>query len=187
MQTRKDTAWKKSRTFGDLKGGRVKPKLADKIFARTHSLQRPSPGDGLPIFITSAAFICYLVHVLMVIQLFAITFVFSKSSEEGLGSAFPIFIYSLPLAVFWIPLHGLRRLSARLIFNLICFTAFQILRGQWPLNLKGKMEGDCAQADDPRPEAAGMWRVGANQTVAAHPLSRGWAEGGRPESHFPPR
>lgn len=52
MQTRKDTAWKKSRKFGDVKGGRVIPKLADKIFARAHSLQRPSPGDSLPIFIT---------------------------------------------------------------------------------------------------------------------------------------
>ncbi len=52
MQSRKETAWKKSRKFGDVKGGRMRPKLADNIFARAHSLQRPSPGDELPVFIT---------------------------------------------------------------------------------------------------------------------------------------
>ena len=52
MQSRKDTAWKKSRKFGDVKGGRMRPKLADNIFTRAHSLQRPSGGDELPIFIT---------------------------------------------------------------------------------------------------------------------------------------
>jgi hypothetical protein len=52
MQSRKDTAWKKSRKFGDVKGGRVRPKLADNIFARAHSLQRPSGDMELPIFIT---------------------------------------------------------------------------------------------------------------------------------------
>lgn len=52
MQSRKETAWKKNRKFGDVKGGRTRPKLADNIFARAHSLQRPSPGDELPIFIT---------------------------------------------------------------------------------------------------------------------------------------
>ena len=52
MQSRKDTAWKKSRKFGDVKGGRMRPKLADNIFARAHSIQRPSEGEELPIFIT---------------------------------------------------------------------------------------------------------------------------------------
>lgn len=52
MHGRKETAWKKSRKFGDVKGGRTRPKLADDIFARTHSLQRPSAGDRLPIFIS---------------------------------------------------------------------------------------------------------------------------------------
>lgn len=51
MQSRKDTAWKKSRKFGDVKGGRMRPKLADNIFARAHSLQRPPEGVDLPIFI----------------------------------------------------------------------------------------------------------------------------------------
>lgn len=52
MQSRKDTAWKKNRKFGDVKGGRMRPKLADNIFARAHSLQKPSAGEDLPIFIT---------------------------------------------------------------------------------------------------------------------------------------
>lgn len=51
MQTRKETAWKKSRKFGDVKGGRIRPKLADNIFARAHSLQRPGDGEELPVFI----------------------------------------------------------------------------------------------------------------------------------------
>lgn len=51
MQTRKETSWKKSRKFGDLKGGRLRPKLADNIFARAHSLERPSDGEPTPIFI----------------------------------------------------------------------------------------------------------------------------------------
>ena len=52
MHSRKETAWKKSRKFGDIKGGRLRPKLSDNIFARAHSLQRPSEGEDLPIFIT---------------------------------------------------------------------------------------------------------------------------------------
>jgi len=51
MQTRKETAWKKSRKFGDIKGGRMRPRLADNIFARAHSLQRPAAGAELPVFI----------------------------------------------------------------------------------------------------------------------------------------
>lgn len=49
--SRKETAWKKSRKFGDVKGGRTFPKIANKIFNRRHSLQRPNENDELPIFI----------------------------------------------------------------------------------------------------------------------------------------
>ena len=41
-QTRKETAWKKSRKFGDVKGGRKRPKLADNIFKRQHNFSAPS-------------------------------------------------------------------------------------------------------------------------------------------------
>lgn len=51
MQTRKETAWKKNRKLGDVKGGRTQPKITDNIFARAHSLQRPAPGTDLPVFI----------------------------------------------------------------------------------------------------------------------------------------
>lgn len=37
-QNRKETAWKKSRKFGDVKGGRKWPKIADNIFNRKHNL-----------------------------------------------------------------------------------------------------------------------------------------------------
>lgn len=36
-QSRKQTAWKKSRTFGDVKGGRRWHKLKDNIVKRKHS------------------------------------------------------------------------------------------------------------------------------------------------------
>ena len=49
--SRKETAWKKSRKFGDVKGGRTFPKIANKIFNRQHSLQKPNGNDELPIFI----------------------------------------------------------------------------------------------------------------------------------------
>lgn len=49
--SRKETAWKKSRKFGDVKGGRIFPKITDRIFNRKHSLKKPSPNDELPIFI----------------------------------------------------------------------------------------------------------------------------------------
>ena len=52
MQSRKDTAWKKSRKFGDVKGGRLRPKLTDNVFHRAHSIQRPSEGEDTPIYIT---------------------------------------------------------------------------------------------------------------------------------------
>jgi hypothetical protein len=49
--SRKETAWKKSRKFGDVKGGRRWPILVNKIFNRQHSLERPCEQDELPIFI----------------------------------------------------------------------------------------------------------------------------------------
>ncbi|WP_455586387.1 hypothetical protein [Bacteroides sp.] len=50
LQNKKQTAWKKSRTFGDLKGGRMRVKLKDNILRRLHSLQRPSTLDECPIY-----------------------------------------------------------------------------------------------------------------------------------------
>ncbi len=50
-QSRKETAWKKSRKFGDVKGGRVYPKLADKIFNRQHNFLPPCDNEETPIFI----------------------------------------------------------------------------------------------------------------------------------------
>jgi len=49
--SRKETAWKKSRKFGDVKGGRTFPKITGKIFNHKHSLQKPNKNDELPIFI----------------------------------------------------------------------------------------------------------------------------------------
>jgi hypothetical protein len=51
MRSRKETAWRKNRKFGDIHGGRTRRRLADNIFARLHSLKRPAPGVELPIFI----------------------------------------------------------------------------------------------------------------------------------------
>ena len=51
MQTRKHTAWKKNRKFGDVIGGRKRLKLADNIFHRQHNLQAPKDGDETPIYI----------------------------------------------------------------------------------------------------------------------------------------
>ena len=51
MQTRKHTAWKKSRKFGDVMGGRGRPKLADNVFNRLHNLTAPKDGEEKPIFI----------------------------------------------------------------------------------------------------------------------------------------
>ena len=45
------TPWKKSRTFGDVYGGRVRRKFADNIFRRAHSIRPPSPHEELPILI----------------------------------------------------------------------------------------------------------------------------------------
>jgi hypothetical protein len=48
---RKQTAWKKSRKFGDVYGGRGSPKICDRIFNRAHSLSPPSQLDRLPIYV----------------------------------------------------------------------------------------------------------------------------------------
>jgi len=50
-QNRKETAWKKSRKFGDIHGGRMRLKCADGIFNRNHNLLSPSEGQETPIFI----------------------------------------------------------------------------------------------------------------------------------------
>jgi hypothetical protein len=49
--SRKETAWKKSRKFGDVKGGRTFPKVANRVFNRAHSIEKPTKNDKLPIFI----------------------------------------------------------------------------------------------------------------------------------------
>ncbi len=51
MLSRRETAWKKSRTFGDVKGGRAHPKITDKIFARAHSIPRLPRHTELPVFV----------------------------------------------------------------------------------------------------------------------------------------
>jgi hypothetical protein len=51
MQHRKQTAFKKSRKFGDVMGGRTRPKLADNVFNRKHNLLPPSENQEKPIFI----------------------------------------------------------------------------------------------------------------------------------------
>jgi hypothetical protein len=45
------TPWKKSRTYGDIHGGRDRRRLTDNIFARAHSLQVPTPGQPIPLLI----------------------------------------------------------------------------------------------------------------------------------------
>ncbi len=50
-QNRKQTAWKKNRKFGDIMGGRMRPKLTDNIFSRKHNLQPPTENQEQPIFI----------------------------------------------------------------------------------------------------------------------------------------
>ena len=48
---RKETSWKKSRKFGDVKGGRKQPKVTDGIFRKYHSLKPPTAHDNLPILL----------------------------------------------------------------------------------------------------------------------------------------
>jgi hypothetical protein len=51
LTNKKQTAWKKSRKFGDVYGGRSKPKITDRIFRRLHSISPPTLLDKLPIYI----------------------------------------------------------------------------------------------------------------------------------------
>ena len=51
MQSRRQTAWRKSRKFGDVYGGRVRPRVPDGIFKRAHSLKPPGPHEQVPILI----------------------------------------------------------------------------------------------------------------------------------------
>ena len=48
---KRETAWKKSRKFGDVYGGRMAPKIPDRIINRAHSLSPPGPHDQTPLFI----------------------------------------------------------------------------------------------------------------------------------------
>lgn len=50
-QSKKATRWKRNRKFGDVYGGRTRPKLSENIFSRCHSLARPSENDPLPVLI----------------------------------------------------------------------------------------------------------------------------------------
>jgi hypothetical protein len=45
---RSRTPWRKSRTFGDIYGGRMRRRMTDNIFNWLHSLSPPSPHDSLP-------------------------------------------------------------------------------------------------------------------------------------------
>ena len=49
------TPWKKSRTFGDIYGGRNRQRMTDNIFARLHGLQAPTATEHLPIFLVDNA------------------------------------------------------------------------------------------------------------------------------------
>ncbi len=51
MNSKKFTAWKKNRKFGDVFGGRLRPKRKDGIIRRTHSLSAPSEFDEIPVCI----------------------------------------------------------------------------------------------------------------------------------------
>ena len=52
MLTRKHTAWKKNRKFGDVFGGRTFPKCVDKVFNQQHSLSPLCDNQKRPVFIT---------------------------------------------------------------------------------------------------------------------------------------
>jgi hypothetical protein len=51
MKRRSATPWRKSRTFGDIYGGRVRRRCVDNIFARAHSLRRPAADQPLPLLL----------------------------------------------------------------------------------------------------------------------------------------
>ena len=52
MKSRKYTAWKKNRKFGDIYGGRERKRLRDNIFARAHSLKKPAIHCKLPLLMS---------------------------------------------------------------------------------------------------------------------------------------
>jgi hypothetical protein len=45
------TPWRKSRTYGDIHGGRMSRRMTDNIFRRLHSLAPPGPHDPKPILL----------------------------------------------------------------------------------------------------------------------------------------
>lgn len=51
MRSRKETAWKKSRKFGDVKGGRKRNKWLNYGFDRLHDLEPLTEKDETPVFI----------------------------------------------------------------------------------------------------------------------------------------
>lgn len=51
IRNRKETAWKKSRKFGDIKGGRKYNKYLNTVLNRFHDLEKPDVNDSIPIFI----------------------------------------------------------------------------------------------------------------------------------------
>ena len=51
MRSMNQTPWKKSRTFGDIHGGRSRRRMTDNIFRRLHSLKTPGSREILPILI----------------------------------------------------------------------------------------------------------------------------------------
>ncbi|MEO1514093.1 MAG: hypothetical protein AAFV95_03745 [Bacteroidota bacterium] len=51
MRSKKETAWKKSRTFGDVKGGRKALKWYNSILHRMHNLEAPAKGTETPVYI----------------------------------------------------------------------------------------------------------------------------------------
>lgn len=51
VRSKKHTAWRKSRKFGDVHGGRKWKKRTDGVFRKVHSLSPPSHGQETPILI----------------------------------------------------------------------------------------------------------------------------------------
>lgn len=51
MKHRSKTPWKKSRTYGDIYGGRSRRRITDNIFNRYHSLKPPAPHQAQPLLI----------------------------------------------------------------------------------------------------------------------------------------
>ena len=51
LRSKKHTAWRRNRKFGDVYGGRSRRKIANGIFNRAHSLSPPLSGQVTPIVI----------------------------------------------------------------------------------------------------------------------------------------